>query len=806
MSGLLPSLIASALGLLAQTRLPRLDGEIKKLPGLNEQVEILRDGLGIPHIYAKSAGDLFYAQGFIHAQDRLWQMEFNRRLVAGRLSEILGKVTLPLDRWMRTLTMRRVAEYEVRLLDDETRCLLQAYADGINACMSRGPLPVEFALLRYRPEPWILADSLAWIKMMSWTLSVNWEMEILRARVIERLGSELTAELEPFHLERWPFVVPPDSDYSYIGDSALQRAKAARPFSGPSPYEGLGSNNWVLHGSRTSTGMPLLANDMHLMMGLPSIWYENHLVCDEFALYGVMFPGLPGIIAGHNGHVAWGFTNGFPDVQDLYMEHLRRIPEGKVEVEYQDHWEPARVLHEKIQVKGEGEVVEEVVITRHGPIINVMAPDFIGEQNLALRWTSLEPDTMFRGLPKMFRARDCLEFHQALRDWTAPIQNTVYADTGGNIAYTFPGKVPIRAKGDGSLPVPGWTDEYEWLGYVPFEQLPHLYNPPQGFIATANNRVISPDYPAPIILEPISGDRAERIVELIQSQDKLDIPYIKKMHFDLLSSSARAVSAALRSANLAEQSLAPRVKAALKHLQAWDGTLSPDGPAAALYQVLIRKLAALILRHKLGDEDLALRVMGKGPTPVLAEGSLFGARWLAWLTRILGGETPPQESDPAWFDLDNISGRAAVITQALIETVEELTSLLGPDMEAWGWGKLHTLSFKHVLSAGMEPLQRLFNRGPFPLGGDSNTVWATGSSSFDLNTEQVVGPPFRMIVDLGDLSNSLGLLSPGQSGNPTSPFYDNQIQDWFSAKYHRMLFERNQVEAGACFILKLSPG
>lgn len=806
MPGLFTSLIASALGLLAQMRLPRRDGEIKKLPGLNDPVEILWDHFGVPHIYAKSMDDLFFAQGFVHAQDRLWQMDFNRRMVAGRLSEILGKVTLPLDRWMRTLTMRRVAESEVSLLNEETHRMLQAYANGVNASIARGSLPIEFTLLRCRPEPWILADSLAWIKMMSWTLSVNWEMEILRARVIDRLGPELAEELEPFHLERWPFIVPPGSDYSHIGDSALQRAEAARPFSGPSPYEGLGSNNWVIHGSRTSTGMPLLANDMHLMMGLPSIWYENMLVCDEVTLYGVMFPGLPGIIAGHNGHVAWGFTNGFPDVQDLYQEHLRRTPEGKVEAEYQDHWEQARVIHETIQVKGEASVVEEVVITRHGPVINSLAPDFTGEQPLALRWTSLEPDTMLQGLPNMFKAKDCQEFHQALRQWTAPIQNVVYADTSGNIAYTFPGKVPIRAKGDGRLPVPGWTGEYEWTGYVPFEQLPHLYNPPQGFIATANNRAISADYPIPIILEPISGDRAQRIVELIQAQPKVDIPYIQKMHFDLLSPSGRVLAEVMRGITLPEAGIEPRVSAALKRLQTWDGTLSPDGPAAALYQVLIRKMTLLILSKKFGDEALALRVMGKGPTPVLAEGSLFGTRVLAWLTGILADEAALPGSGLSWFDLGKGERRDEVVLQALREAVVELENLLGPDMDAWGWGRLHTLSFKHVLSAGMAPLQRLFDRRPYPLGGDSTTVWATGSSSFDLNTEQVVGPPFRMIIDLGDLSNSLGLLAPGQSGSPASPFYDDQIDAWFTAKYHPMLFKRDEVEAETRAILRLTPG
>ena len=308
MTDLMTSVIKFALSALARTRSPRIDGDIK-LPSIQATVEILRDRWGIPHIFARDPRDLFFAQGFVHAQDRLWQMDFNRRLVSGRLSEILGNVSVPVDRWIRTLTMRRVAEYEVGLINDKVRSLLQAYADGVNAYIHRGPLPIEFTLLRYRPEPWIIADSLAWIKMMSWTLCVNWEKEILNARLLEQLGPDLFAELEAPYLDCWPRIIPTGSDYSSIGETALLRAEAARPFTGPSPYDGLGSNNWVLHGSHTQTGMPLLANDMHLMRSLPSIWYENHLVCDDFNLIGVMFPGLPGIIAGHNGwHSCYGVS------------------------------------------------------------------------------------------------------------------------------------------------------------------------------------------------------------------------------------------------------------------------------------------------------------------------------------------------------------------------------------------------------------------------------------------------------------------------------------------------------------------
>jgi len=817
------SLLKSVLELISRTRLPKVDGDLH-LPGLHAPVDVLRDDWGVPHIFAQSLYDLFFAQGYVHAQERLWQMDFNRRLVAGRLSEILGSLTIDLDRWMRILTMQRVAEYEVRLIKDDVKRQLQAYADGVNAFITQGRLPLEFTLLRYKPEPWIIANTLAWMKMMSWNLSVNWEMEILRSHLVSNLGPELAAELELPHLQRWPFIIPPGLDYSNIGNVALERAQAARPFTGPSPYEGLGSNNWVLAGSRTTTGMPLLANDMHLTLTSPSIWFENHLAAENLNLSGVIFPGIPGIIAGHNGHVAWGFTNGFPDVQDLYMERLRRTSQDSIQVEYNGVWEEAQVLKETILVKDNTPIVEEVVITRHGPIINALAPDFTGEQPLALRWTSLEPDTMCYSIFEMIRANNCQEFHQALQHWTAPVQNVVYADTSGNIAYSFPGKIPVRARGNGRLPVPGWTDEFEWLGYVPFTDLPRLYNPPQGFIATANNRTVCDDYPIHLNLEPISGDRAQRIAEMIldnklrDGEEKIYIPFIQKMHFDQHSPSARIIARYIgqllpdNSANNPETML----DSAICLMKEWDGQLSANSSAAAIYEVFIRRIIRMMLTNKLDSPDdktlndektptrnisvlLTDRYMGKGPTPVLAETGLSGEYWLPWLTRIF------EEPDSHWFDLGHGEKRDDIIRQALRLTIDDLKREVGNVISDWSWGRLHKLTFNHPLSGGGKLLQALFSRGPFPLGGDQTTIWATGASYHDLETSRIVGPPYRMIIDLGDLNNSVSILAPGQSGHPASHHYDDQIDAWFKGIYHPMLFSRQAVEEKASHKLKLLP-
>ncbi len=813
------NVIQIALGWLARTRLAKTSGTFR-LSGLHAPVEVIRDHWGVPHIYGQSVPDVLFAQGFVHAQDRLWQMEFSRRLVAGRLAEVLGAAALSLDRWMRILTMRRVAESDVALIPGDVRGEIDAYVAGVNAFITRGRMPVEFTLLRYSPEPWTVADTLSWAKMMSWTLSINWETELLRAQLIARLGPERAAELEASYLGRWPTIAPTQdlTGFGNLSGLAMDRADAARPYTAPSARAGLGSNNWVISGSRTATGKPLLANDMHLLMGIPSVWYENHLVSraapltktapgpgaegTALEITGVTFPGVPFVIAGHNAHVSWGFTNGFADVQDLYMEHLRRTDDGRVQYEYRDAWLDAQVFQEEVRVKGTQPVPEEVIVTRHGPVINALAPDFTGEQPLALRWTSLQPDTTFHALSAMNRARSCLEFREALREWAGPVQNAVYADTDGNIGYSLPGNIPIRAKGDGRVPVPGWTGEYEWTGYIPFEELPHLYNPPQGYIATANNRVVEDDYPYFISTEYCIGDRAERIVELIRSQAKIDVAFIRHMHFDQVSPMARVVAGHL--GRLAVED--PELRGIVAMLRDWDGSLAADSAPAAVYEVFMRQMLDLLLGNTL--LDLAARYMGRGPTPALAESSFFGHRSWEWLQTLL------EQPESHWYALtpDDASRsgetqrgeRDVALAAGLRLAVDFLKKRLGPDPGDWAWGKLHKLRYSHIV--GQAPaLAPIFNRGPFPLGGDGNTVWATGSGMHTVDSDQVIGPPFRHISDLGDWRNSLGLLAPGNSGQPGSRHYDDQIGAWFEGGYHPLLFTREDVEREAEAKLTLRP-
>ena len=763
--------------------LPVREGRVS-VPGMGGEVDVVVDTWGVPHIFASTMPDLMRAQGYLHAQDRLWQLELNRRVVAGRLAELVGEAALPLDRWMRTLSLRHVAEQETPLLSDETRNLLEAYAQGINARIAEGRLPIEFTLLRHSPEPWSVVDSLAWPKMMALTLSVNWEAEIVRARIIDAIGPELAAELEPPYAAGMPYIVAPGVDYSCIGESALERSAAAEQVSGPVAMDGLGSNNWAVHGSRTATGMPLLANDMHLGLTIPAIWYENHLSAPGYEVTGVSFPGLPGVVSGHNTKVAWGFTNGFADVQDLYVERLRRDGDA-VEYEVDGAWHRAQVRRESIRVKDGPTVVEEVVTTRHGPVINGLAPEHAGEQPLAMRWTAYEPSPMVEVLLMMNRADSCAAMREALRGWHTPVQNVVYADVDGTIAHSYAGRIPVRAAGDGRTPVPGWTSDYEWTGYIPFESLPHQENPASGIIATANNRVVDDAYPYWLGADFVSGNRAERIHEMLGSVDVVDVGLVRRMHLDQVSTSARRLAAAV--AGIASDD--ERVDEALRLLADWDATLAPDSAAASIYALFSVTLARRLLQPRLGD--VTELYTGQGITAVIAETSILGERCREWLDRTL------EDRDSHWWDTGAGETAEQQIVAAMADTVSELSGRFGADPVRWRWSRLHSLMLRHVLGS-RAPLDRVLNRGPYPMGGDADTLWNSQVARHDPAGDGVmIGPPFRFIADLADLAQSRAQLMPGQSGQVGSPHYADGIGPWLRGDYHPMVIDRAAVEGNA---------
>ena len=775
-----------ALWPIGRMRLPQVKGTLST-PGLEAPVEVLRDRWGVAHIYARNPRDMVFAQGFVHAQERLWQMDFTRRVVFGRLAEVLGEAALPADRAMRTLSLYATAEQEARIVTGEVCSLLESYRSGVNAWIelakAKNKLPMEFMLLGYQPEPWQAADSLGWGKLMCWTLATNWQSEFYRSQIIQRLGTEKTNELEIDINMAWAVIL--DLGQALAGGKT---ADATRTFTGPHAGEGVGSNNWVVDGSRSSAGMPLLANDMHLEMTTPGVWYENHLVGGAFDVAGVTMPGVPMVIAGHNRTVAWGFTDGCPDAQDLYEEHLRRSEEGGWEYEFKEEWLPVVVRKEQIRVRGGKNVVEEVLVTRHGPVINMLFKDaFPDSPPLALRWTTLEPGDTFQGIYAMNLAGDCRSFREALRHFDDPSQNVVYADTQGNIAYSLNGRIPIRAKGDGSVPAPGWTGEYEWTGYVPFEAMPHLFNPPRGYIATANNQVQRPDYPYFLGKDYLISERAGRIIEMLEAREKIDIPYIQKMHFDQVSLSARTFARALGVLKVSD----PELVEIVRQMGAWDGKLEMNSPMACIFEATIRQAIRLLLEHQLGE--LGPRIQGQGP---------FSGQWpehtWEWFVHLL------EKPESPWFDLGKGERRDDVLRLALQQAVDYLRQELGPRMVDWKWGKLHQLTFGHVLGQ-QKPLNFIFNIGPFPIGGDGTTIWASYTSWHDMKQRSVVGPPFRFIADLGDLDHCWGLLVPGQSGHPSSPHFRDGVKPWFEGNYHLMAFRRDEVEQNLEAKLVLRP-
>jgi len=784
---ILGPLLKAVLWPISRHRLPQTSGSFR-VQGLKDPVEVLRDRWGVAHIYGKSTEDVLFGQGFVHAQERLWQMDFTRRVVFGRLAEAIGEAALPFDRAMRTLGLYRTAEEEARKLAGSLRDRMEAYCAGANAWIeaakARRKLPVEFMLLGYHPEPWRIADILCWGKLMCWTLACNWQSEFLRSEILKRLGPEKTSELEIDIDQAWAVIL--DLGLSLAGKHAVD---ATRRFTGPRAGEGAGSNNWVVHGSRTATGMPLLANDMHLELSAPAVWFENHLSGGELEVTGVTMPGVPLIVAGHNRFVAWGYTDSCADVQDLYEEHLRPAARGGWEYEYQGEWLPVEVRREEIRIKGGKQTLEEVLVTRHGPIINLLFKEAFPEAApMALRWTALDPDDTFQALYDMNVARDCSEFHRALRRFDNPSQNVVYADTQGNIAYTVNGKIPIRAGGDGSVPAPGWTGGHEWSGYIPFDELPHLFNPPAGYIATANNQINRPGYPYNLGKDFLVSERAGRIVELLDAREKINVAYIQKMQFDQTALSGRVMAKYLG----ALQASDPELRAIVEQMRGWDGRLDAHSPLAAVHEVTIRRAIHLLLEHQLGE--LGVRIKKSDP---------FAGQWpehaWEWFLRVL------EKPDSPWFDLGNGERRDDVLRIALRQAVDFLKKELGPQMKNWEWGRLHRLTFGHVLGR-QKPLDAVFNLGPFPIGGDGATIWATYTGLNELEPRITAGPPFRFIADLGDLNRCRALLAPGQSGHLASPHYKDGVNPWLEGGYHPMLFRREDVERNLEARLVLEPG
>lgn len=797
----------------ARRPFPTTDGTLT-IPGLQEEVRVVRDEYGVPYIYANNQDDLFFAQGYVHAQDRFWQMEFWRHIGQGRISEIVGEPGLDSDKFIRTVGWNRMAQNTIDYYENEAPefyHILQAYSAGVNAYIeqNRDTLSVNYTILGLVNEPWEIepwepVDTVAWGVVMAHDLSGNYGEELDRANLIKELGEAEVSSLLPFYpYNTRPVIAPTSEQVNELpearldGDTVtavLQTAIQAVDWSrvntnvvGTAPHvlgEGpfVGSNNWVISGEHTDTGMPLLANDPHLGIQMPSIWYEVGLHAPDYNVHGVSFAGVPGVIIGHNDHIAWGVTNVGPDVQDLFIEKIN--PSNPSQYEFMGEWVDMEVVEEVIKVNGGEDVTLQVRITQHGPIMNEVFED--QSDVLAFKWTATEASRVLQSVVLLNTAENYDDFREALRYWDLPSQNFVYADVEGNIAYQMPGLVPIRKNGNGLVPVPGWTGEYEWEGWIPYEELPALFNPEQGYIVTANHAVVDEDYPYLITLYWADGDRGQRIVDMIKAQidgdGAITADDIATIQFDnklLLADSYIPLLDGLSSDD-------PQVQAALERLRGWDGQMLDDSVPAALFGIFNRELAYRLLTDEVGEENVN-RISNR-----------------VFLHQI------SQQASATWWDdetTETAETREQILLAALADTVTWFEENVGGDMNEWTWGKLHTATFVSTPlgESGVGLIEGIVNRGPFPASGSSSSVNANGWS-WDNPAVITAHPSMRMIQDLSNFDNSRLVIPTGQSGHPYHAHYDDQIQLWLDGEQHAMYYTQEVVDGVATDTLVLQPG
>jgi penicillin G amidase len=761
--------------------LPQLDGKAK-LPGLQGEVSVERDNWGVPHIRASSLEDAVEAQGYIVAQDRLWQMDILRRASRGQLSEVLGKTTLKIDKDFRNLNFSRAAERDLQQMNPESRRLLEAYARGVNRFIEQhqDTLPMEFTLLKYKPQPWQASDSLVLTGYMYRTLTDTREREIQRATVTQKVGAELAKDLYSDESSMDHFVVgdpnvkdksngdtdDEDDDDDQMdpedvlkaglaypdGQSAISQpdltayfAAQVKQWLNESEHDirgTLGSNNWVVNGAHTATGKPLLANDTHLELTIPPIWYEVHMTAPGWNVKGITFPGAPLVIIGHNDRIAWGFTNNGADVLDLYVETFN--PANPEEYRVNGKWQKADVFDEVIRVKGEPDVHQRLVVTRHGPVLWDE-----GDKSYAVKWTALEPGGLANSYNWLGRAHNWKQFRELMKQVWGPAQNAVYADVDGNIGYLMAARVPIRKKGHGEVPVPGDTDDYEWTGYLPFDQLPQSYNPDSGFIVTANARVTGPDY------KPYLTDRWEepyrtaRIYDLLHDKHDLRPEDMLKVQTDTYSYPHLFLGEQLVAAAKIAPPKDPRTQKLIQQAKDWNGIADSSLTVVTFLDATLYEALHLILEPHLGDDT-----------------KLYTWRRLSFLQRVL--TTRPTRWLPA--DYKNYDELLIAAADGAVKRLE--IEMKSADPDDWTWKKANYLDMLHPIGRdGM--LKKLLSKGG---AAQSGTLYSPRAAS------RHHGPSERFVANLADWDQSILLLPAGQSGQPGSEHYADQFSYWLNGK------------------------
>lgn len=765
--------------------LPKTNGALS-LPGLRSKVEVIRDRWGVPHIFARNNHDLFFALGFIHAQDRLWQMEFSRRLVRGTLSEILGKEAVATDRFMRRIGLWRSATSQIVKASRRTKTALAAYGKGINAYLSITPrwrFPIEFILLRFKPKPWSVVDSAALGKLIGWVLSPNWDSEIVRLRLIKELGPEIMHQIEP----RYPYdgivTIPPGASCSGPLNNFLKEYRELNNYISQCGA----SNVWAVGGKKSASSKPLLACDPHLPSSMPSFWYEVHLLSPRVNAIGASVPGLPVVILGHNSRIAWGISAGLVDQKDVYIEQLN--PGNQNQYLYEGTWRDAEHLTECINVRGMSDpIYEDILVTHHGPVISPLLEN--ESHVLSVRSVEIESLGLLESGYGIMTANNWGEFRRALSRWSSPSMNFIYADTEGNIGYQLAGFVPVRGERSSILPSFGWEEKNEWSGFIPFDNLPSALNPKTNFFASANNMVSCISPYGQIFGEWADPYRASRIVDLLKAKEVFSFEDFRKMHCDTFSIPADKIIPYVAQVDFQDKEM----KKIADTLIYWDCRVEAKSVEASIFEVFAYHLYKNFFSEMLG-KNLEY-YMGKG-IHEMARINTLGYRASSNLVRFL-------RETPCWWSFGEGVTIDEIIRKSLEEAIAYLKSALGEDRNRWQWGRIHSVTFPHIFGRN-RILRRVFNRGPYPLGGDANTI---PQASYDPTepfncTASIVS--YRQIIDLGDLDKSFAVNSTGASGQPGSRHFDDQITLWRDFDYHPMLFGLEAIQKHSEATLVITP-
>jgi len=766
--------------LLLGRRLPITSGFLRVV-GIEREIVIRRDGWGVPHIAAASDSDAWYGLGFCQGQDRAFQLESSLRVVRGTLAEVLGRDVLPIDRLSRRVGFIRSARQQLETMSSPVRSALEAYARGVTdgVTLGAGKPAHEFVLLRSKPTPWTAVDVLGYLKLTSFLLATNWDVELARLKILVEDGPDALEALDPTYPEWQPVISPPGAVAGPAVDRlAVETAQLMRLAGG-----GGGSNNWSLAPARTASGRPILANDPHLSPSLPPHWYLVHLTTPEWSAAGATFLGLPGIPVGHNGFAAWGVTVGMTDNTDLFLEEIG--PDGR-SVRQGDSFVPCEVCLERIGVKGGAGVTEEVLITRRGPIIGPAMQGEVGAVSLKAVW--LEPRSV-EGLLSAHRAGSFDEFRHGIADWPGLPLNMAYADRSGAVGWQLMGAAPRRRKGHGAIPLPGWDPEVGWEeDLVPHEAMPYVANPDGGFVVTANNKATRDGEGPFLTVDWIDGYRAARIVEVLHDRSDWDFAGTSLLQMDQKSLPWREMLPMV----LAAPAGAPETVQALELLRDWDGRVTAASPAAAVFELFVAEMCRRVAEAK---APRSYRwALGEG-FHLLSSQNTFGARRVGHLVHLL------RERPEGWFARTWDEEMA----DALGAAVRRLQADHGEDPSGWAWGRVRPLTLQHPFGR-RKPFDRVFNLGPFPWGGDANTVAQAEAHPLD----PLANPPFiaslRMIVDVGEWDNSRYVLPGGQSGNPFSPHYADQLPLWQRGEGIPIPWSDAAVAAAAHQTLRLTTG